>query len=113
MARNYKTGLIATGDAPDDVRAVRLTREESRKFNRATGRSARSERRLRAELEVSRRELVAYVQAIGGAKTLPMGLGAAAGGGGFSAMSFSSATDAKETEALFQALGVNRRELEI
>ena len=63
------------------MRAIRLTREELQKLNSSTGKSARSQRRLRAEIEMNRHEMSAYVQVVGKAKTAMLSLAAMAGSG--------------------------------
>ncbi|SES12617.1 Tail length tape measure protein [Vreelandella subterranea] len=57
MARQYKTGLIITGDASGGIRAIRSTDEELGKLNKAFNRGTRRSKQFRQSVNGTSREL--------------------------------------------------------
>lgn len=105
MAKNFKTGLIITGDSKGGVRAVRATSSEIRKLNQNFDAGSKRARSYGNETRETARELEFL-------KQHALGVGAAIAGA-FAANNLAQqAVMIRNTDALAQSLQVNTKTLQ-
>lgn len=75
MAKTYTTGLVITGDASGGIRAVHATRDEIKRLDAQTARSARTTRTAAASME---RSYAGVASSLATARTAVLALGAGA-----------------------------------
>jgi len=73
MARNYKTGVVITGDSSGGVKAIRLTDAELKKLNSTKKRAAAQAKSYAAELGKLASKAGAYASVVGGAALVATG----------------------------------------
>ncbi|ROO31974.1 hypothetical protein [Salinisphaera japonica] len=109
MARQYKTGLVITGDAKGGIRAIRATESEIAKLDAASARSAARQRRTATVAARGYRNLTSTIARTSAAIGA---LGAGAAVGGLISLTARQAEAAREADNLARTLGTTAGEVQ-
>ena len=107
--KQYRTGIVITGDAKGGVRAVQLTNDELGKLNKTTGKNTKAQNKNRKETKDSSKSMAAYAGKLGLVTSAAAALTTVLGGMSIAGTVQDTIALTRETNAWSAAIGVTNQ----
>lgn len=111
MDKEYRTGIVITGDAKGGVRAVKLTESELTKLENTQKKGQKVQKKSRKEVEKSSTSLKAYAGKLGLVSSAATALTSVIAGIGLASVVRDTVNVTRETQAWAAAVGVTNQQL--
>jgi len=112
MGKEYRTGIVITGDAKGGVRAVKLTEAELKNLSNTQKKGQAVQKKSRKEVEKTSRSMKEYAGKLGLVTTAAAALTTVIGGIGISSMVNDTVALTRETNVWANAVNVSTQELQ-